>query len=103
MKIISMHKVDAAMEAGKLPGKELIRGMGQLMGEMRRAGAFLDGDVEMDLLRVVEPRPKASIRQHRDVIARFGRFPMRNEILGRQSTAEEKAHIDRGRASGSPV
>jgi len=44
MKIISMHKVDAAMEAGKLPSQELIQGMGQLMGEMRRASAFADGD-----------------------------------------------------------
>lgn len=26
---------------------------------------------------------------HRDIIARFGRFPHRNEILGRESTAEE--------------
>ncbi|MGH6914743.1 MAG: DUF924 family protein, partial [Geminicoccales bacterium] len=26
---------------------------------------------------------------HRDVIARFGRFPHRNAILGRQSTPEE--------------
>jgi uncharacterized protein (DUF924 family) len=29
------------------------------------------------------------MRAHRDVIARFGRFPHRNAILGRQSTAEE--------------
>jgi len=28
-------------------------------------------------------------RQHRDVVARFGRFPHRNEILGRPSTAAE--------------
>jgi uncharacterized protein (DUF924 family) len=28
-------------------------------------------------------------RRHRDIIARFGRFPHRNAILGRQSTAEE--------------
>lgn len=28
-------------------------------------------------------------RQHRDVIARFGRFPHRNQVLGRESTAEE--------------
>ena len=27
--------------------------------------------------------------KHRDIIARFGRFPHRNEILGRESTAEE--------------
>ena len=28
-------------------------------------------------------------RQHRDVVARFGRFPHRNEILGRASTPDE--------------
>ncbi len=28
-------------------------------------------------------------RQHRDVVARFGRFPHRNDILGRPSTPEE--------------
>ena len=44
MKIISMHKVDAAMECGTLPSPELIKGMGQLMGEMRRASVFVDGD-----------------------------------------------------------
>jgi uncharacterized protein (DUF924 family) len=26
---------------------------------------------------------------HRDIIARFGRFPHRNALLGRESTAEE--------------
>jgi uncharacterized protein (DUF924 family) len=28
-------------------------------------------------------------RHHHDIVARFGRFPHRNSILGRQSTAEE--------------
>jgi uncharacterized protein (DUF924 family) len=28
-------------------------------------------------------------RHHRDIVARFGRFPHRNEILGRESTADE--------------
>jgi uncharacterized protein (DUF924 family) len=28
-------------------------------------------------------------RRHRDIIARFGRFPHRNEVLGRPSTAQE--------------
>ncbi len=27
--------------------------------------------------------------RHRDIIAQFGRFPHRNEVLGRESTAEE--------------
>jgi uncharacterized protein (DUF924 family) len=30
-------------------------------------------------------------RKHHDVIARFGRFPHRNAILGRRSTSEEEA------------
>ena len=33
---------------------------------------------------------------HRDVIARFGRFPHRNEILGRNSTPEELAYLRAG-------
>ncbi len=32
-------------------------------------------------------------QRHRNVIERFGRFPHRNEILGRQSTAEEIAFV----------
>ena len=34
-------------------------------------------------------------RAHRDVIARFGRFPHRNAILGRQSTPQELAYLER--------
>jgi uncharacterized protein (DUF924 family) len=30
---------------------------------------------------------------HRDIVARFGRFPHRNEILSRESTPEEKAFL----------
>ena len=30
---------------------------------------------------------------HRDIVARFGRFPHRNAILGRESTAEEQAYL----------
>ncbi|QFU16031.1 DUF924 family protein [Microvirga thermotolerans] len=33
-------------------------------------------------------------RHHRDVIARFGRFPHRNGILGRETTAEEAAFLE---------
>ena len=32
-------------------------------------------------------------RRHRDVIARFGRFPHRNAVLGRTSTPEEMIHL----------
>lgn len=30
---------------------------------------------------------------HRDIVARFGRFPHRNEVLGRPSTAEELDYL----------
>lgn len=33
--------------------------------------------------------PLDYMRRHRDIIARFGRFPHRNDILGRPSTPEE--------------
>ncbi|MEZ4380175.1 MAG: DUF924 family protein [Nannocystaceae bacterium] len=32
--------------------------------------------------------------RHRDIVARFGRFPHRNAILGRESTAEELAFLE---------
>lgn len=37
---------------------------------------------------------------HRDIIARFGRFPHRNEILGRPSTPEEIAYLAAGGFAG---
>lgn len=42
-------------------------------------------------------------RLHRQVIARFGRFPTRNRALGRASTPEEEAHIREAAAAGRPV
>ncbi len=42
-------------------------------------------------------------RMHRDVIARFGRFPTRNAALGRASTPEEAAHVQEAKAAGRPV
>ena len=37
---------------------------------------------------------------HRDIIARFGRFPHRNAALGRETTAEEQAFLDSGGFAG---
>ena len=34
--------------------------------------------------------------KHRDIIARFGRFPHRNALLGRESTPEEVAYLNDG-------
>jgi len=37
---------------------------------------------------------------HRDIIKRFGRFPHRNKILGRETLPEEQAFLDNGGFSG---
>ena len=37
---------------------------------------------------------------HADIIRRFGRFPHRNELLGRTSTAEELAFLEEGGFAG---
>jgi len=45
-----------------------------------------------------EPGKWAAI--HREIIARFGRFPHRNRALGRATTAEEQAFLDDGGFAG---
>lgn len=40
--------------------------------------------------------------RHRDVIARFGRFPHRNAVLGRIPTPEEIAFLANGGAGFGP-
>ena len=37
---------------------------------------------------------------HRDIIARFGHFPHRNALLGRQTTPQEQAFLDAGGFAG---
>jgi uncharacterized protein (DUF924 family) len=60
-----------------------------------------------DQLRCVELFRKAGgtenlryAEDHAAIIARFGRFPHRNAILGRPMTAEEQAFLDEGGFSG---
>ena len=42
----------------------------------------------------------AHAEHHRDIVRRFGRFPHRNKILGRESTPEEKQYLDNGGYQG---
>jgi uncharacterized protein (DUF924 family) len=39
-------------------------------------------------------------REHRDLIVRFGRFPHRNAVLGRESTAAERDYLAHGSTFG---
>lgn len=51
----------------------------------QRLSVALNRQVDADLLKWAE--------HHHDIVARFGRFPHRNAVLGRTSTAEEAAYL----------
>ena len=57
-----------------------------------------DQDLGVELFSIFRDDPQLgkapdSAERHRDVIRRFGRFPHRNAVLGRASTAEEEAFL----------
>lgn len=41
-----------------------------------------------------------SAHEHRDIVARFGRFPHRNDVLGRASTPDEIAYLTTAKRFG---
>ncbi len=50
--------------------------------------------------RLEDPETYKFAVLHRDIIERFGRFPHRNLVLGRETTVEEQAFLDEGGFSG---
>lgn len=53
--------------------------------------------VELVSARIVEDADfLLHARAHREIIARFGRFPFRNAALGRETTVAEQAFLDAG-------
>ena len=59
-------------------------------------------DQEMSITlsaRISEERAQR-VSGHRDIVRRFGRFPHRNPVLGRESTEEETAFLAEGGFSG---
>ncbi len=47
-----------------------------------------------------DPEQKRFAVMHRDIIAKFGRFPHRNRALGRETTPAEQAFLDGGGFAG---
>ena len=62
------------------------------LGDQLRCVELFRGTANADNLGYAE--------RHADIIRRFGRFPHRNRILGRATTAEEQAFLDGGGFSG---
>ncbi len=59
------------------------------MADQDRAVALIEA-------RFSNPLTLLHARAHREVIARFGRFPYRNDALGRATTSEEAAFLAEG-------
>ncbi len=59
-----------------------------------------DQERSVALSRRIGPDDLAHAEHHRDIVQRFGRFPHRNRILGRKTTAEEQQYLDVGGYQG---
>jgi uncharacterized protein (DUF924 family) len=62
--------------------------------------AFANQERSVALCRDLDENSLAHAEGHRDIVKRFGRFPHRNLILGRDMTEEEQRFLDDGGYSG---
>lgn len=59
-----------------------------------------DQDVSVALSTPLGGPAREHAEGHREIIRRFGRFPHRNTLLGRETTAEERAFLAEGGFAG---
>lgn len=59
-----------------------------------------DQERSVALIAPLGPEQARHAEGHRDIVRRFGRFPHRNAILGRETTAEEQRFLDEGGFAG---
>lgn len=62
--------------------------------------AMADQERALELFSRLPPGADRWARHHYDIIQRFGRFPHRNAVLGRESTTEERAYLAEGGFGG---
>lgn len=96
---LARHFADRAIAAGHdLALDEIVRVFlylpfehSESLGDQKRA---------VDLIAVRAPDDLKYAKEHLEIIERFGRFPHRNKMLGRETTPEEQAFLDGGGFSG---
>ena len=96
--------VAADEKARAVARRAIERGFDKELAKPRRLFLYLpfehseslaDQDLALELISALGDEEQTYwARRHRDAIARFGRFPHRNAILGRDSTAEEMAFLN---------
>jgi len=103
-----IYAADAAARA--VAERALARGFDRAVAQDLRTFFYLPfshsetiADQERSLALYCTLGDQKSLRyaeEHADIIRRFGRFPHRNDILGRQTTAEEQAFLAAGGFAG---
>jgi uncharacterized protein (DUF924 family) len=98
---------DTDLEARMAADRALARGHDERVPDALRVFFYLpfehsedlaDQERSVDLQDGMAEQPWAI--EHRDIIRRFGRFPHRNAVLGRESSAEEEAFLAQGGFGG---
>ena len=59
-----------------------------------------DQERAVALIAPLDEEQRRYAELHRDIIRRFGRFPHRNAVLGRETTPEEQRFLDEGGFAG---
>lgn len=105
---LNMFRGHAESFAGEALSREvaeaaIARGFDQQLGDAQKAFLFLPymhSESMADQERSVSLFAQAGLaenlhwaKHHRDIVARFGRFPHRNAALGRENTEEEQAWL----------
>jgi uncharacterized protein (DUF924 family) len=96
---LARYFADRAIVAGQdLELEELVRVFLYLPFEHSELLADQERSVQLTAARA--PGYLKYAEEHLEIIRRFGRFPHRNRMLGRATTAEEQAFLDGGGFSG---
>jgi len=84
------------------------RGFDRLLSAQERTFVYMPFEHAEDLeaqrrslalFEALDPNDMEYARRHHEIIARFGRFPHRNAVLGRESTPEEIEFLKRSGSS----
>lgn len=89
--------------ARRVADAAIARGLDQVLDPEQRAFLYMPfmhsedlADQDRSVTLFARPGLEHNLtwaRHHRDIVARFGRFPHRNAILGRESSAEEQTWL----------
>lgn len=92
---IAAHAITAGLDAQVPPELRLFFYL-----PFAHSEKLADQDRSVELARPLGADYLKHAMGHREIIKRFGRFPHRNEILGRATTDEEKRFLDSGGFAG---